>query len=86
LGRPEFEEKFETFREAFMRTANQLNNEHEEVSLGWLQGFTDHRVHDSAGWAEGMGEPEESSEGWVEGMGEQESDSEGWAEGYDNRD
>ena len=87
MGQPEFEEKFETFKAAFMRTANAVKHEDEakEVTLGWLQGFSEERTVDSAGWAEGMGEPAESSEGWVEGMGEQEQDSEGWVEGYERR-
>lgn len=87
MGRPEFEEKFDAFKAAFMRTANAMKHEDEAeaVNLGWLQGFTDTRSHDSAGWAEGTGEPSPGSEGWVEGMGEQESDSEGWVEGYDER-
>lgn len=70
------------YRESFMGTANQLQNK-EKVPLGWLQGFTDKRTHESAGWAEGMGKRPEGSEGWVEGMGKRPSGSKGWAEGYD---
>jgi hypothetical protein len=69
------------YKEAFMETANRIDQK--EVPLGWLQGFSDKRTHESAGWAEGMGHRPEGSEGWAEGLGKQESKSKGWSEGYD---
>ena len=75
-------ERLARFRQAFLLTAQRLHHE-EKVALGWLQGFTEERSHESAGWAEGMGEPDERSEGWAEGMGKRSNESRGWAEGYD---
>lgn len=51
--------------------------------LGWTEGFTEHKEHDSAGWPEGAGEITNGSEGWPEGAGEVEENSEGWTEGFD---
>lgn len=68
------------FAQAFDRTAYQIRDE-EQIPLGWLQGFTDARTHESEGWAEGMGRQPQGSEGWAEGMGKQPTESEGWAEG-----
>jgi hypothetical protein len=75
-------ERLARLRQAFLLTAQRLHNE-EKVALGWLQGFTEERSHESVGWAEGMGVPDEQSEGWAEGMGKRANDSRGWAEGYD---
>jgi hypothetical protein len=82
-GRDEFHERYADFRTSFVRTARQINNEDDRVALGWLQGFSDERTHDSEGWVEGMGERSVDSEGWVEGMGHRTDDSKGWVEGYD---
>lgn len=79
---PAFQQRLTRFRQVFMQTANKLHRE-ERVALGWLQGFTDERTHESAGWAEGMGEHPEGSAGWAEGMGHRPEGSKGWAEGYD---
>ena len=81
-SRPAFHQRLIRFRQAFMQTANKLHQE-DRVALGWLQGFTDERTHESAGWAEGMGEHPEGSAGWAEGMGHRPEGSKGWAEGYD---
>lgn len=81
-SRPAFHQRLGRFRQAFTHTGNKLHQE-DQVALGWLQGFTDERTHESEGWAEGMGEQAEGSSGWVEGMGHREADSKGWAEGYD---
>ncbi len=75
-------ERLARFRQAFLLTAQRIHHE-EKVALGWLQGFTEERSHESAGWAEGMGEPHDQSEGWAEGMGKRPTGSRGWAEGYD---
>ena len=69
------------FRSAFYQTAHRIRDE-EKVALGWLQGFTDARTHESEGWLEGMGTQPTGSEGWAEGMGTKPTGSEGWAEGY----
>ncbi len=79
---PAFRQRLARFHQAFMQTANKLHQE-DRVALGWLQGFTDERTHESAGWAEGMGEQSEGSAGWAEGMGHRPEGSKGWAEGYD---
>ncbi len=54
------------FRSAFYETAHRIRDE-EKVALGWLQGFTDARTHESQGWLEGMGTQSTGSEGWAEG-------------------
>lgn len=79
---PAFQQRLTRFRQVFMQTANKLHRE-ERVALGWLQGFTDERTHESAGWAEGMADMPEGSAGWAEGMGHRPEGSKGWAEGYD---
>jgi hypothetical protein len=81
-GRPEFLERLAKLRGNFMKTAEEINNEDKTVELGWLQGFSDQRHHDSSGWMEGLGKRPEDSEGWAEGMGKKGSDSKGWSEGY----
>jgi len=69
-----------SYDKAFMST---VSNMKEYVPLGWLQGFTDKRIQDSQGWAEGFGKRPESSEGFAEGMGHMSHEtSKGWAEGY----
>jgi hypothetical protein len=70
------------FWQAFAETGGRIRDDI-HVPLGWLQGLTDERIYQSAGWVEGMGERSAGSEGWVEGMGEQESASQGWTEGYE---
>jgi hypothetical protein len=45
----------------FMAIAVKIQDEH-HVPLGWVQGLTDKRMHQSAGWAEGMGERPEGSQ------------------------
>ena len=70
--------------QSFIVAAGRIQNEH-SVPLGWVQGLTDTRLHESAGWAEGFGSRPEGSEGWAEGMGQQGSESQGWAEGYDQQ-
>lgn len=82
-GRLGFAEQFARFRQAFLKTAQQINDSEEKVALGWLQGFTDKRTHESAGWAEGLAERPAGSEGWAEGLGKRPEGSKGWAEGYD---
>lgn len=77
-----FYQRLARFRQAFAHTANSLDQE-DRVALGWLQGFTNERTNESAGWAEGMGEMPEGSAGWAEGMGHRPEGSKGWAEGYD---
>jgi hypothetical protein len=72
------------FWQSFITTAGRIQNEH-SVPLGWVQGLTDTRMHDSAGWAEGFGSRPEGSQGWAEGMGQRGSGSKGWAEGYEDR-
>lgn len=69
-----------SYNEAFMQTASQMKK---FVPLGWLQGFTDKRTQDSAGWAEGFGTRPAGSEGFAEGLGQKGKNSKGWAEGYD---
>lgn len=81
-SRVAFYQRLTRFRQAFLQTANSLVQE-DSVTLGWLQGFTEERTHDSAGWAEGMGEMPGHSAGWAEGMGHRPEGSKGWAEGYD---
>ncbi|MFO7680508.1 MAG: hypothetical protein R6X34_10690 [Chloroflexota bacterium] len=83
-GRSQLQERIIKFRKYFMETAERIRHEDADkrVELGWLQGFTDERTQESAGWAEGLAGPTEGSEGWAEGMGKQGSESKGWAEGY----
>lgn len=68
----------------FMTITERIQDKY-HVPLGWVQGLTDKRMHQSAGWAEGFGDRPEGSEGWAEGMGKQGSTSQGWGEGYDRR-
>jgi hypothetical protein len=69
------------YNQAFMRATKNMK---EEVPLGWLQGYTDERTQESAGWAEGFGGRPSDSEGFAEGMGHKgKVTSKGWAEGYD---
>ncbi len=68
--------------QVFMASADRIQSE-QDVPLGWVQGLTDKRIYQSAGWAEGMGERPQGSQGWAEGMGERPQGSQGWAEGYD---
>lgn len=84
-GRIEFQERYDTLKNSILNTAVLIQNEDKNVALGWLQGFTDERPHDSAGWVEGMGEQQEDTEGWAEGMGEKGPGSKGWAEGYNQQ-
>ena len=71
------------YDEAFLNTTHELKAT-ELVPLGWLQGFTDKRIQDSEGWAEGFGKRPAGSEGFAEGMGHKDKvGSRGWAEGYD---
>ena len=81
-SRPAYYERLGRFRLVFIQTANRMKQE-EQAGLGWLQGFTDERTHESAGWTEGIGEEPEGSAGWTEGMGHHPEGSEGWTEGYD---
>lgn len=71
--------------EQFTRALNRLlgRPEPEDESLGWAQGFSEQRMPDSEGWAEGMGKRPADSEGWAEGLGHREASSHGWAEGYE---
>lgn len=81
-SRPAFYERLNRFRNVFMQTAQKLHREDQAV-LGWLQGFTEERSQESAGWTEGMGEQPEGSAGWTEGLGHRPAGSEGWTEGYE---
>ena len=69
---------------AFSDTTKEIEDKH-SIPLGWVQGLTDKRTYESAGWAEGFGHRPEGSEGWAEGMAKQESGSRGWSEGYDSQ-
>jgi len=64
--RSEWQITAEEYQNNFRETAKQIMDK-ENVPLGWLEGFTDKRPHDSAGWAEGMGKQEKGSKGWAEG-------------------
>ncbi|MFN2137585.1 MAG: hypothetical protein ACK2UK_16610 [Candidatus Promineifilaceae bacterium] len=61
----------------------QIEDTH-HVPLGWVEGMTDKRTYESAGWAEGMAARPAGSQGWAEGMGHQGDESTGWSEGYDS--
>lgn len=76
------EEDFHNFQTSFTNMSQRAERAY-DADLGWVQGFTNSRPHDSAGWAEGMGHRPEGSAGWAEGMGHRPEGSKGWAEGYD---
>lgn len=71
-----------TFLTAFKSAGERLQEEMGEA-LGWLEGMADKLTPDTAGWAEGLGEPGAPSEGWVEGQGEAGEESKGWQQGYE---
>lgn len=65
-SRPAFQQRLTRFRQVFMQTANKLHRE-DQVDLGWLEGFTNERTHESVSWAESQGHRSQDSKGWAEG-------------------
>ena len=68
--------------QVYIASANRIYNE-EKVPLEWVRELADESIHQSAGWAETIGEHPQGSKGWVEGIGERPQRSRGRAEGYE---
>lgn len=70
-NQPRWQEAAEEYSQSFAKFANRMNKE--DVPLDWLEDYTDERIRDSVGWAEGQGKKDPGSKGWAEGYDQSQS-------------